>query len=145
MPSYLHCIKCPTIRYLFGSAKFSHSYLVSHATSQPTKVQDLFNITDNNKPAKERTAASSGLNAPFAILCLPGLNFLLRTAVALFDAGSTTSRASHSSSVGMCPSSKEKNLCRRTVLIRSKACAEYHPSRSCISLSVNAIESDEAN
>lgn len=114
-------------RYLCGSRKLSlYSCPKSTVTSTPTTIIRRI-ITDVGMG--KLTAASSGLNAPFAILCFPGLSFLLL--IGLFVSGLTVSNASHSASVGMWPSNTAKNLCRRTILIRSKACAEYQPSRSC--------------
>lgn len=78
----------------------------------------------------KRTAASSGLNAPLAMLCLPCFNLPLEVCDRVVPSVAT-SKASHSSSVGECPSSSEKNLCRSTILMRSKPWVVYQPSRSC--------------
>jgi len=81
----------------------------------------------------ELTAASSGRRAPFAILCFPALNFVLRLVMAaLIDPSPATSKARHSSSLAGWPSRREKNLCLNTALICSNVCVEYHPSRSCL-------------
>lgn len=78
------------------------------------------------------TAASSGRRAPLAILCFPALSFAVRWASDAFtDPSLVTSKALHSSSVAGWPSNSEKNLCRKTVLICSKAWVVYHPSLSC--------------
>lgn len=79
-----------------------------------------------------RTAASSGRKAPLAMLCLPYFSLLTRRVVCVFFwPPPCSSRASHSSWVATYPWSSEKNLWRKTVLILSRACVLYHPSRSC--------------
>ena len=87
----------------------------------------------------EHTAASSGGSAPFAMLCFPNLSRCMGRGGSLFVPSCGTSRASHSSRVAICPPRSEKNLCRSTVLIRSKPCVEYHPSRSCIDTTVRDV------
>ena len=87
----------------------------------------------------ELTAASSGGRAPFAILCFPNLSRCVGRGGSLFVPSCGTSRASHSSRLATCPPRSEKNLCRSTVLIRSKPCVEYHPSRSCIDTTVRDV------
>ena len=76
------------------------------------------------------TAASSGRNAPFAMLCFPG-----RTLCADLEGSLSpsvgVSKASHSSLVATWPHKREKNLWRKIVLILSKPCAVYQPSLSC--------------
>lgn len=83
---------------------------------------------DGVRKRNRLTAASSGGNAPFAILWRPGLRTRLFT---LFDPSDVAAKSfAHSSSVATCPSWSEKNLWRRTVLMRSSWCVVYQPSRS---------------
>ena len=76
------------------------------------------------------TAASSGGSAPLAMLCFPNLSLCRCLCGSLSVPSCGTSSASHSSCVATCPRRSEKNLCRSTVLIRSRAWVVYHPSRS---------------
>ena len=83
------------------------------------------------------TAASSGRRAPFAMLCFPGRSLeLLWTVAALAEPSFVVSSARQSSSVAGCPSRREKNLCRKTVLICSNAWEVYQPSLSYSNLSL---------
>ena len=92
------------------------------SSSQPhslsNKSDSLIRATLN---PRKRTAASSGLKAPFAILCFPARSRWLRVADIFTEPSFAASRLRHSSSVATWPSSSEKNLCRRTILIRSYA------------------------
>ena len=107
----------------------SHFYPMLLSTALPKFHQHKRRNTKHR--SRLPTAASSGLNAPFAMLCLPALSlWLLFETVDFADPSLVTSSARHSSSVAGWPSRREKNLCRRTVFMRSNACELYHPSRS---------------
>jgi hypothetical protein len=67
-------------------------------------VPEFFSVKRTWHKAKMFTAASSGLNAPLAMLCLPALSlWLLFAMVDLADPSLLASRARHSSSVAGWP------------------------------------------
>ena len=65
------------------------------------------------------------------MLCLLGRTRCVILVGSLSVPSCGTSNVSHSSSVATCPASNEKNLWRRTNLMRSNAWVVNHPSRSC--------------
>ena len=75
------------------------SFEVGREVSEPRKQSAI-----NGNPSHNltHTANSSGGMAPFAILCFPILSFGTLDFIVAFEGGSL-SRASHSSSVAMCP------------------------------------------
>lgn len=101
--------------------------------SSPSIVGPANDATVNKQSSEAGwtpTAASSGLSAPFAMLCFHGRLAWTDLVGSLSCPSFCSSNSSHSSRVGMYPDSKEKNLCRKTVLIRSRARVEYQPVRS---------------
>lgn len=72
------------------------------------------------------TACSSGGNAPFALLCLRVLRYV-KADLLLPDSCFASKSLWHSASVGICPSSREKNLWRRMILMFSNWGCRYHP------------------
>lgn len=133
------------------STTTGHTTLVVIEYSHPPSVVDsrrpLFNAAFRSSVARSRnaskhqsvealglssakpTAASSTGIAPFAMLCLPGRGLLANGRIDFVPSCCSRSLR-HSSSVVTYPSSNAKNLCRSTVLIRSRARLVNHPSRS---------------
>jgi hypothetical protein len=105
-----------------------HGSIPLQSGAQPQCLETLVSRTVMNSGAKPTAASSTGI-APFAMLCLPGRG-LLENGRITFVPFCCSRSLRHSSSVATYPSSSAKNLCRSTVLIRSRARLLNHPSRS---------------